>query len=196
MIFVEIKKDEVEKEVNRLQNIKLKRHDKMKQKNSILIAKKVVKISFVCEQFSLLGKNEKSMFLSFSDSFKYFENKEDSRFSLDIEAIEVLSGKQCFPFGQKVAADVWGIFNTNCFEAGVYNNLSRVNHSCDPNAEFVWNNEKNTQDLRYSVPFVQTTYRQLLFRATKKIKAGQEITATYLDLEDGLNRVYRQVQKH
>ena len=196
MIFVEIKRDEVEKEVNRLQNIKLKRHDKMKQKNSILIAKKVVKISFVCEQFSLLGKNEKSMFLSFSDSFKYFENKEDSRFSLDIEAIEVLSGKQCFPFGQKVAADVWGIFNTNCFEAGVYNNLSRVNHSCDPNAEFVWNNEKNTQDLRYSVPFVQTTYRQLLFRATKKIKAGQEITATYLDLEDGLNRVYRQVQKH
>ena len=99
-------------------------------------------------------------------------------------------------FGQKVAAYVWGIFNTNCFEAGVYNNLSRVNHSCDPNAEFVWNNEKNTQDLRYSVPFVQTTYRQLLFRATKKIKAGQEITATYLDLEDGLNRVYRQVQKH
>ena len=196
MIFVEIKRDEVEKEVNRLQNIKLKRHDKMKQKNSILIAKKVVKISFVCEQFSLLGKNEKSMFLSFSDSFKYFENKEDSRFSLDIEAIEVLSGKQCFPFGQRVAAEVWGIFNTNCFEAGVYNNLSRVNHSCDPNAEFVWNNEKNTQDLRYSVPFVQTTYRQLLFRATKKIKAGQEITATYLDLEDGLNRVYRQVQKH
>ena len=95
MIFVEIKRDEVEKEVNRLQNIKLKRHDKMKQKNSLLIAKKVVKISFVCEQFSLLGKNEKSMFLSFSDSFKYFENKEDSRFSLDIEAIEALSGKQC-----------------------------------------------------------------------------------------------------
>lgn len=31
------------------------------------------------------------------------------------------------------------------------------------------------------------------FRATKKIKAGEEITATYLDLEDGLNRVYRQV---
>ena len=149
MIFVEIKRDEVEKEVNRLQNIKLKRHDKMKQKNSILIAKKVVKISFVCEQFSLLGKNEKSMFLSFSDSFKYFDNKEDSRFSLDIEAIEVLSGKQCFPFGQKVAADVWGIFNTNCFEAGVYNNLSRINHSCDPNAEFVCNNETNTQDLRY-----------------------------------------------
>ena len=121
----------------------------MKQQNSQLIAKKVVKISFVCEQFSLLGRNEKSMILSFSDAFKYFENKEDPRFSLDIEAIEVLNAKQCFPFGQKVAAAVWGIFNTNCFEAGVYNNLSRVNHSCDPNAEFVWNNEKNTQDLRY-----------------------------------------------
>ena len=35
-----------------------------------------------------------------------------------------------------------------------------------------------------------------LFRATKKIKAGEEITATYLDLEDGLNRVYRQVQNN
>ena len=121
----------------------------MKQQNSQLIAKKVVKISFVCEQFALLGRNEKSMILSFSDAFKYFENKEDPRFALDIEAIEVLNAKQCFPFGQKVAAEVWGIFNTNCFESGVYNTLSRVNHSCDPNAEFVWNNEKNTQDLRY-----------------------------------------------
>ena len=67
----------------------------MKQQNSQLIAKKVVKISFVYEQFSLLGKNEKSMFLSFSDAFKYFENKEESEFSLDIEAIEVLNATQC-----------------------------------------------------------------------------------------------------
>ena len=58
----------------------------------------------------------------------------------------------------------------------MFTNLSRVNHSCQPNAEFVWNNESNAQDLR----------------ATSKIPAGAEITASYLDLEDGLNKVYRQ----
>ena len=43
---------------------------------------------------------------------------------------------------------VWGIFNTNCFENGVCTWLSRVNHSCAPNTEFVWNSEFSSQDLR------------------------------------------------
>lgn len=46
---------------------------------------------------------------------------------------------------------VWGIFNTNCFENGVCTWLSRVNHSCAPNAEFVWNSQFSSQDLRLGV---------------------------------------------
>ena len=104
--LLELNHEEVEREVSRLQNIKLKRHDKMQQKNSQLIAKKVVKISFVCEKFSLLKEEDKSLFLSFSDAFNYFANKEESRLSLDIESIEVLSVKHCFPFSPGVAAKV------------------------------------------------------------------------------------------
>lgn len=140
--------EKVEKEVSRLRMIKLKRHDNIKDFNANTIAKKIVKVSFVIEDFIKLDEENRKFYLSLSDSFQYLDNKDVERFSLDIEAIQVLSRKQAFPFGQDLAARIWGIFNTNAFENGVCQNLSRVNHSCSPNTEFVWNNELQTQELR------------------------------------------------
>ena len=54
--------------------------------------------------------------------------------------------------------------------------LSRINHSCQPSAELVTNPDQETQDLR----------------AVRQIQPGEEITANYADLEDGLNQEYRQ----
>ena len=140
--------ENVEKEVSRLRKINLKRHDNIKDFNANTIAKKIVKVSFVVEDFMKLEEENRKFYLSLSDSFKYLDNKEEERFALDIEAIQVLSRKQAFPIAEEIAARVWGIFNTNAFENGVCMNLSRVNHSCSPNTEFVWNNELRTQELR------------------------------------------------
>ena len=144
-----INPDDVDKEVQRLCSIKLKRHDKINGSNAALIAKKIVKTSFVIEKFLQLPEGEKRMFLSLHDAFEYLENKDRDIFALDIEAIKTLFSKKAFDnISEDIAAKVWGIFNTNCFEHGVYNMLSRVNHSCIPNTEFVWNCEEKTQDLR------------------------------------------------
>ena len=62
------------------------------------------------------------------------------------------------------AFDVWGIYKTNTFTDGVYLQMSRVNHSCRPNAE-ISDSDSNTADLR----------------ALRKIKEGDEITICYID---------------
>ena len=131
------------------------------QKNSILITKKVVKISFVCEQFSLLGKNEKIMFLSFSDYSIYYS---------------IYSIQTVLRPGSTIIcpASIIPVIRMQSLSG-----TTRRTHK-------IWGTASH----------LSKQLRQLLFRATKKIKAGQEITATYLDLEDGLNRVYRQVKKH
>ena len=72
----------------------------------------------------------------------------------------------------EVAAKIIGIYNTNSVESGVCRLLSRINHSCFPSAELVTNPELETQDLR----------------AVRQMRQGEEITANYADLEDGLNQ--------
>ena len=113
-----------------------------------IIAKKVVKVSFVIQQFVKMSPEQKSEYLGLHDAFQYISTKNEN-FALDLEAISVLSRKNDFQMSQEQAAKIWGIFNTNNFENGVYHSLSRVNHSCEPNSEFVWNNELQTQDLRF-----------------------------------------------
>ena len=99
-------------------------------------------------QFSKLSDEDKEHFLTLCDSFQYFQEKQNQNFALDLEAIKVLSKKQDFLMSEDSAAKIWGIFNTNNFEKGVFKTLSRINHSCEPNTEFVWNEEDKTQDLR------------------------------------------------
>ena len=72
----------------------------------------------------------------------------------------------------EVAAKIIGIYNTNSVESGVCRLLSRINHSYLPSAELVTNPELETQDLR----------------AVRQMREGEEITANYADLEDGLNQ--------
>ena len=117
-----------------------------------IIAKKVVKVSFVIQQFVKMSAEQKAEYLGLYDAFQYISNKREN-FELDLEAITVLSRKNDFQVSQEHAAKIWGIFNTNNFENGVYHCLSRVNHSCEPNSEFVWNNELQTQDLRFKDVF-------------------------------------------
>ena len=57
-----------------------------------------------------------------------------------------------------------GIYVTNAHQKGVGIQASRFNHSCTPNAEVIWNDEKNIREIR----------------TVTKIKIGDEISVTYL----------------
>ena len=58
---------------------------------------------------------------------------------------------------------VWGIFEANSFHNGVCLAMSRFNHACQSNAQYFWNEDRNTRDIR----------------ALKKINKGEEITVNY-----------------
>ena len=62
------------------------------------------------------------------------------------------------------ALAVWGIYSTNGFHNGVCIKMSRFNHSCRPNAQYFWNDDTNTRDLR----------------SLRRIKQGEEITVSYI----------------
>lgn len=78
-----------------------------------------------------------------------------------------------------------GIYFTNCFSIGNGNTamlpvISRLNHSCSPNTEFYWNDEKNVEELR----------------ATRAILEGEELTDCYLDftVKGSLTRSERRIK--
>ena len=143
--LLEVDPVEMRKESLNMENITLERH-KGKSTDKTTTARKVVKFCKVMDTFMKLKNDEKRQYLSLKDSFNYLENEEE--FPLDINTIDVSIFKEIISVSREVAAKVWGIFNTNYFENGVFFHLSRVNHSCSPNAEFVWNREEETQDLR------------------------------------------------
>ena len=58
---------------------------------------------------------------------------------------------------------VWGIFEANSFHNGVCLAMSRFNHACQSNAQYFWNEDTNTRDIR----------------ALRKINKGEEITVNY-----------------
>merc|ERR1719361_2975385 len=79
-----------------------------------------------------------------------------------------------------------GIYFTNCYTlgqtrhspAGMFLIFSRANHSCRPNCEFHWCQERGLQELR----------------ASKPVEEGEELTDCYLDLslEGRITREERQ----
>ena len=82
----------------------------------------------------------------------------------DYRSVMHATGQMTFPnISKEKAFKVWGIYKTNGFGKGVSLKFSRFNHSCRPNAEWFWNEDTNTQDVR----------------AVRRIKEGEEITVRY-----------------
>merc|ERR1712126_324201 len=63
----------------------------------------------------------------------------------------------------ETATKVWQILETNSFHNGLCLHMSRFNHSCRSNAEFFWNQDTNTRDVR----------------AIRNISRNEEITLNY-----------------
>ena len=145
--LLEIDLEKMKEEALEMEKITLERHrDKNTDKKAT--AAKVVKFCKVMDTFLTLSKDTKAQYLTLRDSFNYLDNEEE--FTLDINTIDVSIFKDIVSVSREVAAKVWGIFNTNYFVNGVFFYLSRVNHSCAPNSEFVWNPTDRTQELRWT----------------------------------------------
>ena len=83
----------------------------------------------------------------------------------DYRSVMHATDQMTFPnISKEKAFKVWGIYKTNAGPKGVCLKVSRFNHSCRPNAEWFWNEDTNTVDVR----------------AVRKIKSGEEITLRYI----------------
>ena len=80
---------------------------------------------------------------------------------------------------KKTAVRVWQIWETNSFHNGVCLQMSRFNHSCQPSAEYFWNEDTETRDLR----------------AVRVIEEGEEITIDYRGWEVETTEERRKVLK-
>ena len=107
-----------------------------------------------------LTKEEKLSYLQLKDVFDYLNKPDD--FPIDVNTIDVAIFKEIISMSREAAARVWGIFNTNqqqgrlalgvsfLFKALPLNSIqvSKVNHSCAPKCELVWNGEHSSLDIR------------------------------------------------
>ena len=119
--LLEVDPVEMRKESLNMENITLERH-KGKSTDKTTTARKVVKFCKVMDTFMKLKNDDKRQYLSLKDSFNYLANVEE--FPLDINTIDVSIFKEIISVSREVAAKVWGIFNTNYFENGVFFHLS------------------------------------------------------------------------
>ena len=98
-------------------------------------------------------------------SLKYMEHMKNALENMDLSDISM-----------EEAIAVCQIVNTNAFDNGVCLNISRFKHSCLANAEYVWNDDLETRDVR----------------AIKNIKEGEEICLNYQATSSYLTRAERQ----
>ena len=104
------------------------------------------------------------------ESYMKLHNNYDSKswsagMMLDYSFVMQATGQMTFPnISKDKAFKVWAIYKTNAFDNGVCLKMSRFNHSCRPNAQWFWNDDTSSQDLR----------------ALRKIRQGEEITLSYI----------------
>ena len=97
--------------------------------------------------YEKMDSNQKDKFLKLANAFDHLEktNKyHNNRKKVYLNYLKELQ-KPC-PEG--IALKVIQIAETNGFHNGVCLEMSRFNHSCVSNAEYFWNEDRNTRDIR------------------------------------------------
>ena len=117
--------------------------------------------------FQRMGREEQEQYLELAN--KYDEEETGwSRYSRDFMEVRNADMKrlQLKDITQETATKVWQILETNSFHNGVCLRMSRFNHSCRANAEYFWNHDTGTRDVR----------------AVRKIARKEEICLNYRKL--------------
>ena len=132
-------------------------------------------------EMSKADQNEYMTLHNKVNNFQRFQNSEDIQnfkeiLGMPIESVKFEIGKfEQDPEKAEEIFEICSIYSTNICEEGFYFKVSRINHSCQPNASCF---ELNGQ---------------LQVRAIGNIKAGKEINFTYLGEFSGFkNQNYRQ----
>ena len=134
-------------------------------------------IKSLLKSFYQMSKADQHEFMTLYNKFNNFQNFQDS------EEILAKMIKICILEIGKIEQDpekaeeilkICGIYSTNSFEDGVCFEISRFNHSCQPNADLINVNGQGQ------------------VRAIRNIKTGKEINLSYLGKFAGFrNRKYR-----
>ena len=120
----------------------------------------------VCiKAFMEMSKEDQENYLKLHNKFKSNQSNWSSIMKQQHADLLELTNKMSLPnISQMRAFEVMAIKITNGFHNGVCLKMSRFNHSCRPNAQYFWNIDTNTRDVR----------------ALRKIEKGEEITLSYL----------------
>ena len=96
-----------------------------------------------------MESEEQEKYLQLANMFDRDESEWSDTARKDMENIK--SELEAQPLTDLVPCDIikiWQIKLTNGFHNGVFLKMSRFNHSCWPNAEYFWNTDTRTRDIR------------------------------------------------
>lgn len=92
-------------------------------------------------------------------------------------ALQNVQGRKCSPILGIVITNILPLSRSNSNSGGLFVKASRINHSCQPNAQHTWNDELG----------------HLTVHALRDIEAGSEITISYIS---GVSPGYEERQLH
>ena len=97
--------------------------------------------------YEKMDSDQKYKFLELANAYEYIEKT--NKYHNDKRKVYLNYLKEHpKPYPEGVALKVIQITETNRFHNGVCLEMSRFNHSCVSNAEYFWNEDRNTRDVR------------------------------------------------
>ena len=97
--------------------------------------------------YEKMDSDQKYKFLGLANAYEYIEKT--NKYHNDKRKVYLnYLREHPKPYPEGVALKVIQITETNRFHNGVYLEMSRFNHSCVSNAEYFWNEDRNTRDVR------------------------------------------------
>ena len=118
--------------------------------------------------FTMMTTENQIAYLKLYNAYDCDSTDWSSRMRIDLENvinwISVTGANDLCGLSPEMVVKICQIYHTNNFDSGLYQNMSRFNHSCHPNGHYFWDTATGTKELR----------------AFMDIKKGEEITLTYM----------------
>ena len=110
----------------------------------------------IFQGYETMDSHQKDKFLELANAYEHIErtnNYHNDKTKISLNHLK----EHPKPYPEGVALKVIQITETNRFHNGVFLEMSRFNHSCVSNAEYFWNEDRNTRDVR-AIKYVDIIY--------------------------------------
>ena len=101
----------------------------------------------IFDAYEKMDSHQKKHFLELANNSEHIDEKNVHHIGRNKVYLNYLK-ENPKSYAEGVALKVIQITETNRFHNGVYLEMSRFNHSCVSNAEYFWNEDRNTRDVR------------------------------------------------